>query len=56
MTCTVCGKTVADVEQFPLSAEARKMLEKELGINRKAPSASSRVCYECSVQSSAAAK
>ncbi len=56
MTCMVCGKTLADVEQFPLSAAARKMLEKQLGINRKAPSASSRVCSQCSVQSATSAK
>ena len=56
MTCTVCGKTVADIEQFPLSADARKMLEKQLGINRKASSASGRVCAQCSTQSSASAK
>ena len=52
MTCVVCGKTLADVEQFPLSPAARKMLEKQLGIDRKAVTASSRVCYQCSVQSS----
>jgi hypothetical protein len=50
MTCIVCGKTLADIEQFPLSPAARKMLEKQLGINRKAVSASSRACYECSIQ------
>jgi len=56
MTCIVCGKTLADVEQFPLSPEARKMLKKRLGIDREKPSASSRVCSECSDQSPTKAK
>jgi hypothetical protein len=56
MTCIVCGKNVPDLEQFPLSADARRMLEKQLGIDRKAPSASGRVCSQCSVQSQASAK
>ena len=56
MTCIVCGKDLADVEQFPLSAAAREMVKKQLDIQRRAPSASSRVCYQCSVQSAAGAK
>jgi hypothetical protein len=53
MTCIVCGKTLANVEQFPLSIAAQKMVKKQLGIDRKAPSASGRVCSECSIQSQA---
>jgi hypothetical protein len=56
MTCVLCGKRLTDIEQFPLSPNARKMLEKQLGINRKKPSASNRVCSQCSDQSQTKAR
>jgi hypothetical protein len=51
MTCVLCGKPLPDIEQFPLSPDARKMLEKQLRIKSKKPSSSDRVCSQCSDQS-----
>ncbi len=49
MKCVLCGKTSIQVkiDQFPLSPEARKMLQKQFGIDPDAALASHGVCHEC---------
>ncbi len=49
MKCVLCGKTSIQVkiDQFRLSPEARKMLQKQFGIDPDAALASHGVCHEC---------
>jgi len=49
MECLLCGKTSIEtkIDQFPLSAEARKMLRKQFGIDPDAALASHGICREC---------
>lgn len=46
MNCVLCGKKSIqdDVDRFPLSPEARKMLQKRFGIE---PDSTLAVCREC---------
>ncbi len=49
MKCVLCGRTSIEVkiDLFPLSPEARKMLQKQFGIDPDAALASHGVCREC---------
>ncbi len=49
MKCVLCGKTSIEVkiDPFPLSLEARRMLQKQFGIDPDAALASHGVCREC---------
>ena len=46
MNCVLCGKTSiqVDIDRFPFSPEARKMLQKRFGIE---PDSTLAVCREC---------
>ena len=50
MKCILCAKTSIEVQidPFPLSAEAREMLQGEFGINADEALANHGICGECS--------